>query len=127
MIERWILAGVIVVTLTVVVLVGSLTGRSQGTDQFTVAATIFPLADMVKNIAGEEAKVVQVVPAGASEHSYALTPRQVAEVQGAKVIFIIGHGMDDAIAAAVAKASGAQVVMVDEGVERREFAGGGGD
>jgi len=127
MIERWVLVGVIVAALTVVVLAGNLTNRPGETGQFTVAATIFPLADMVKNIAGEEAKVVQVVPAGASEHSYSLTPRQVAEVQGAKVIFIIGHGMDDAIAAAVAKASGAQVVTVDEGIERREFAGGGVD
>ncbi len=127
MIERWVLVGVIVVALTVVVLVGNLTDRSGETGQFTVAATIFPLADMVKNVTGEEVKVVQVVPAGASEHSYALTPRQVAEVQGAKVIFIIGHGMDDAMAEAVAKASGAQVVAVDEGMERREFEGGGVD
>lgn len=127
MIERWILVGVIVGAIVAVILVGNLGGRPGKTSQLVVAATIFPLADIVKNIAGEELKVVQVVPAGASEHSYALTPRQVAEVQGAKVIFVVGHGMDDAVAAAVAKASGAQVVTVDEGVELREFAGGGVD
>lgn len=127
MVERWILVGVIVVALAVVVLAGSLTDRPGEAGQLTVAATIFPLADIVKNVAGEEVKVVQIVPAGASEHSYALTPRQMSEVRGTKAIFIIGQGLDDAVAAAVAKASGARVVTVDGDIELREFAEGGVD
>lgn len=113
--------------LVAVVVVGKMADQPREAGEPAVAATIFPLADIVQNVVGEEIKVVQVIPAGASPHSYALTPQQVAQVQGARIIFAIGHGLDNPIIDSVIGISEVQVVTVDEGIELREFEGGGVD
>jgi zinc transport system substrate-binding protein len=96
-------------------------------DELVVAATIFPLADITQNIGGETVRVVQVIPPGASPHSYQLTPAQVAEMRGAEAVFAIGHGLDDAIIESVVSVSEAKPIIVDKEIELRGFAGGGTD
>ena len=64
------------------------------TDSVTLAATIFPLADIARRIAGQDARIVQILPSGASPHTFDLTPGQVRELQEARIIFKIG-AMDD--------------------------------
>jgi zinc transport system substrate-binding protein len=64
------------------------------TKPLTIAATIFPLADIIRNIAGAAAQVIQILPAGASPHTFDLTPGNVRELQKAHIIFKIG-GIDD--------------------------------
>ncbi|MFH1354167.1 MAG: metal ABC transporter substrate-binding protein [bacterium] len=121
MTSKWILAGVVLLAAILVVVVNFVVDKPRQTGELIVAATIFPLADIVQNIVGEEIKVVQIIPSGASPHSYALTPQQVAQVEGAKIIFAIGHGLDDPIIDSVNGVSEAQVIIVDEGIGLREF------
>lgn len=84
-----------------------------------VAATIFPLHDIVRNVAGDAAQVVLVLPPGASPHFFEFTPRSLEQLQGAQAVFAIGHGVDD-WASGVAKAvGGGDVVVVDKGVALR--------
>jgi zinc transport system substrate-binding protein len=94
--------------------------------RLVVAATIFPLADIVGNVGGDLVRVVQVIPPGASPHSYSLTPQQVADIQPARVVFMIGHGLDDAIVAAIENVVEAEddvnIVRGDEGIRLRGFA-----
>ena len=59
-----------------------------------IAATIFPAADIARLIAGPGTRVIQILPAGASPHTFDLTPGQVRELQSARIIFKIG-GIDD--------------------------------
>lgn len=59
-----------------------------------VAATIFPLVDIIRHVSGDFVKVMQILPAGASPHTFDLTPAQVRELQEARIIFKIG-GVDD--------------------------------
>jgi len=59
-----------------------------------LAATIFPVADIARRIAGPDSRVVQILPAGASPHTFDLTPGQVRELQKSRLIFKIG-GVDD--------------------------------
>jgi len=59
-----------------------------------LAATIFPAADIVRRIAGPDARVIQVLPPGASPHTFDLTPGQVRQLQDARLVFKIG-GIDD--------------------------------
>jgi zinc transport system substrate-binding protein len=67
------------------------TGKSESV---TLAATIFPLADIARRIAGPDARILQILPSGASPHTFDLTPGQVRELQPARIIFKIGV-MDD--------------------------------
>jgi len=59
-----------------------------------LAATIFPIADIARRIAGPDLRVIQILPAGASPHTFDLTPGQVRGLQSARIIFKIG-GVDD--------------------------------
>jgi ABC-type Zn uptake system ZnuABC Zn-binding protein ZnuA len=59
-----------------------------------VAATIFPIADIARRIAGPGIRVIQILPAGASPHTFDLTPSQVRKMQKSRLIFKIG-GIDD--------------------------------
>lgn len=59
-----------------------------------LAATIFPVADIARRIAGPDIRVIQILPAGASPHTFDLTPSQVRELQKSRLIFKIG-GVDD--------------------------------
>jgi zinc transport system substrate-binding protein len=69
-------------------------GAAVAKDPLVLAATIFPAADIARRIAGPGIPVIQVLPAGASPHTFDLTPGQVRELQKARMIFKIG-GVDD--------------------------------
>ncbi len=60
-----------------------------------VAVTIFPLYDIVRNIAGKSIDVKLIVPPLASPHTFEFTPHEIAELQGTKAIFCIGHNLDN--------------------------------
>ena len=59
-----------------------------------VAATIFPVYDIVKNIAGDSIEVSLILPPGASPHTFDLSPKEAIGLWGNKAIFAIGHGLD---------------------------------
>ena len=61
----------------------------------TIATTVFPIYDIVKNIVGDGAQVELLVPAGATPHNYELSPSQVAKANQADVIFAIGNNYDN--------------------------------
>jgi ABC-type Zn uptake system ZnuABC Zn-binding protein ZnuA len=85
-----------------------------------LAATIFPAADIVRRIAGPDARVIQMLPAGASPHTFDLTPGQVKELQGARLVFKIG-GIDDWVDAVAESLPGAAMVRLDKGIALMPF------
>jgi ABC-type Zn uptake system ZnuABC Zn-binding protein ZnuA len=60
-----------------------------------VAATIFPLADIVRQVGGSAVDVATVLPAGASPHAFEPSPTQVRELARAIVVVKVGMGLDD--------------------------------
>lgn len=60
----------------------------------TVVATIFPLADLVRHIGGEEIQAVTLLPAGASPHTFEPTPREMKAVSQASLFVSVGAGLD---------------------------------
>lgn len=90
--------------------------------ELTVAATIFPLADIVQNVGGDRVQVVLVIPPGVTEHSRALTPQQLHDLQRARVLFQIGQGLDTALVSRVTRTlPHLPVVTVDRGITLRDF------
>lgn len=90
----------------------------------TVAATIFPAADIARRVAGPDARVILVLPPGASPHTFELTPGKVRELQPARVIFKIG-GVDDWIDGVAESIPRARIVLLHEGIVRIAAGGGG--
>ncbi|MBI2299326.1 MAG: zinc ABC transporter substrate-binding protein [Armatimonadetes bacterium] len=60
----------------------------------TAVATIFPLADITRQIAGDGFTVLSLVPAGASPHTFEPAPAQVKSIADAVVIVRAGGGAD---------------------------------
>ncbi len=90
--------------------------------KITVAATIAPLADIVSQVAGDTADVVQILPSGASPHLFSFSPKQIRELQDVRTIFAIGHGIDHWVLSVQENIPGINVIVVDDGVTLREFA-----
>ena len=60
-----------------------------------VGATIFPLYDIARQVAGPVADVVLILPPGASPHTFEPTPAAVRALAAPEPLFVIGHGLDD--------------------------------
>jgi zinc transport system substrate-binding protein len=82
-----------------------------------IAATIFPLYDISRNIVGDKMEVVLILPPGASPHTFELTPQSVERLQGVSLIFKIGHGLDDWTQNIAGFIANEQTVVVDQGIK----------
>ncbi len=86
-----------------------------------IAATIFPLYDIAQNIAPADIKVALIVPPGASPHTFEPKPSSVSQLQNTKIIFAIGHGLDD-WTQTIAGSVNAPVILVDKNINLRPSA-----
>jgi zinc transport system substrate-binding protein len=59
-----------------------------------VVATIFPVADMVRQIGRDAVEVITLLPPGASPHTFEPTPAQMRQVAEARVFVRVGAGLD---------------------------------
>ncbi len=66
----------------------------QNEEKAPVAATIYPLTAIAKAIAGDEFRVIGIVPPGANPHAYEPTPKNIAALSGARVIVYAGPLME---------------------------------
>jgi zinc transport system substrate-binding protein len=63
-------------------------------NKLLVAASILPLADFARQVGGDRTDVETLVPPGASPHTYELTPAQLELVSHARVLVLIGVGLE---------------------------------
>jgi zinc transport system substrate-binding protein len=70
--------------------------RSQTTDSGkpVIAVSIFPVENLVEQLADGWAEVVTLLPASASPHNAALNPDQIRAVARAEVVVVVGMGLD---------------------------------
>lgn len=87
-----------------------------------IAATIFPIYDIAKNIVGDNAEVILLIPSGSSPHSYSLTPGQIAGIRQAQALFAIGHGLDNSIVKSVANIADISVTNVDQQIQLHTYS-----
>lgn len=85
-----------------------------------VAATIYPLYALARQVAGSSADVALIVPPGASDENFQVSPTDVGQMSGVSAIFSIGHGLD-AFALQVQNAiPQSKVVVVDRNIAIRK-------
>ncbi|RMD50775.1 zinc ABC transporter substrate-binding protein [Candidatus Parcubacteria bacterium] len=80
-----------------------------------IAATIFPLYDITRNIAGDDIDTVLILPSGASPHTYDPTPNDIRRLQNAKAVYAIGYGVDS-WAKTIADGVSADTVIVADNI-----------
>lgn len=71
-----------------------------------IVAAFYPLAFAAREVAGPDARVVDLTPPGAEPHDLELTPRDVGRVLEARLVVYVGHGFQPAVQKAVAERSG---------------------
>lgn len=91
------------------------------TSEKKVVATIFPVYDIVKNIAGDKVKVELLLPPGASPHTYDPSPNDLKKLQNSDTIFVISHGLDDWAIKLAQSAGVANNTVVDKYVKLYNF------
>lgn len=84
-----------------------------------VAATIFPLYDIARNIAGTDVEVSLILQPSAEPHSFEPSPSTVRELSEAASVYAIGHGLDGWLGPIIAS-TGTDLVVVDRGINVRE-------
>lgn len=72
----------------------------------TVATSISPLADLIRNVGGDRVTVLALVPAGADPEDFDPTPSDVAALGRARVFFANGLGLEAYLERVVAAADG---------------------
>jgi ABC-type Zn uptake system ZnuABC Zn-binding protein ZnuA len=88
-----------------------------------IAATIFPLYDIARQLAGPVADVVLVLPPGASPHTFEPTPAAIRSLGDARTLLVVGHGLDDWSARLAQGAGVPRVVRVDVDIPLRHYPG----
>jgi len=93
--------------------------------ELKVAATIYPLYDLVRNIGGDRVKVEVLIPPSQNPHLFEFTPHRLVTLKDARIIFFIGHGLDNWVLKVQDVLPQVRTVQVDEGVsligEGREY------
>jgi zinc transport system substrate-binding protein len=93
-----------------------------------VAATIFPLADIARNVGGDKVTVITVMPPGASPHTFEPTFEIIRQTNGIKTLFKVGCGLDDWAQKITESLGGTIAVMeVSKDIELRHFEDGSAD
>ena len=87
--------------------VAALTGcGADSDDRPGVVASFYPLAEAARQVGGEIVRVHNLTPPGAEPHDLELTATQVADIQDADVVLVLGDGFQPAVEKAAAGRQG---------------------
>ncbi len=75
-----------------------------------VLATLFPVVDFAREIAGDLAEIVPLLPPGAEAHSYSPTPSDMMRLSGARLFLYVSDGMETWVPGLVADAPASLLV-----------------
>ncbi len=77
-----------------------------------IVASILPLADFARQVGGERVDVEVLVPAGASPHTYELTPAQLRAVSHARLLVLNGAGLEFWANKVISSANNPRLIVV---------------
>ncbi len=94
----------------------------KGTDIKTdvIGVTLAPIADITARIAGEEARVVTLMPPGANPHTYSPVPSDIAKIQNAALILAVQPDFDGWIQSVSSSRSRLIFIHSDNGHDHSE-------
>jgi ABC-type Zn uptake system ZnuABC Zn-binding protein ZnuA len=82
-----------------------------------VVTSIFPIGDLARQLAGGLARVEVLLPQGASPATFDVTPRQLRDLQRARLYIMIGGGLDEWVSRLPGASGGdSPVVRLSDGV-----------
>lgn len=91
--------------------------KLQPPDRPIIAVTFYPIYSLVKEVVGDEAEIILLVPPGASEHTFEPRPATVANLARANLVFAVGQGLDNWVSQQAEQVGQTKVVTLDLGVD----------
>ena len=85
-----------------------------------IAATLFPVYDIAKNVAGDAADVELILAPGASPHTFDASPSDLTKLQSITRIFAIGQGIDSWSFGIADNIPGAEIIELDKNINLKE-------
>lgn len=82
-------------------------------NKISVVTTIYPIYDFVKNIAGEKAEVINLVPAGMEPHDFELSTGDMQLMEQAELFIYNGAGMEHFVDKTLDSLSNDKLVVVE--------------
>lgn len=92
-------------------------GDRENSETFHVVATTSIVADVVRQVGGDRVDLIQLIGHGQNPHGYEPTPREIAQVEQADLVFINGAGLEEGLADLLESVNGRKVISVSEGIE----------
>ena len=86
-------------------------------ERLHVVATTSIVGDVVSNVAGDAAEVTVLMPIGQNPHAWEPTPRAMAAVETADIVFVNGLDLEENLMKAIDQRDTGAVVAVSHGVE----------
>ena len=83
---------------------GAGAARAEDAARPVVIATLFPVVDFAREIAGDAAEIVPLLPPGAEAHSYAPTPADMVRLSSARLFLYVSPDMETWVPGLVANA-----------------------
>lgn len=94
---------------------------SAKSDKIKIAVSIFPVSDIVKNIAGEKADVFFAVPAGANPHTFEPAPSEVKKIFRADYFIGIDKNFDGWMEKFISPGSSRYYLIKNSAFEKYSF------
>ncbi len=96
----------------------------QAEEGLSVIATTTIAADVVSQVGGQFLQVASLLPVGADPHSFEPSPRDMASIAGADLIFANGAGLEEFLHALIENAGAtARVIDLSQGISLLEGSG----
>lgn len=92
-----------------------------GIKKIKVAATIYPLFDIVKIVGGEKVDALLILPPGSSPHTYEASPTQIKEMQNVEIFFTIGAGVDVWAENIAKSVKDSNIIKLDQYINLKSF------
>jgi zinc transport system substrate-binding protein len=102
-----------VLVFAVLVLSGCGAASEEANADPTIVAGFYPLAWAAERIAGPDARIVNLTPAGAEPHDLELSPDDIRAVREADLVLYVGGGFQPALEDAVADRDGPSLDVLD--------------
>jgi zinc transport system substrate-binding protein len=104
------------------VLAGCGSGASSSSSKTSVVAAFYPLAYAAEQIGGPGVSVKNLTPAGAEPHDLEISPQDVATIQSADLVLLLGHGFQKQVESAAGSGKNVLLLLDTPGLHR--FANG---
>jgi zinc transport system substrate-binding protein len=71
---------------------------------------------MARQVGGDEVNVLTLLPPGANPHTFEPSPKMIKELEGVRLMLVVGHGLDEWIETLGQNLPGIRIQTVDEGI-----------